>query len=238
LIPQYFLGPGKIGRMGDFKVALIAFEDAHAKACGAGDLDIIRGTAGMGAMRGKDGGKIKGLRGLRAKKTGTILRADDLALRPDPECIGDRKGRGHARGVAGLNPRDDIGDMRRANTASRDIVDQNMRDIATARGQMLKPVAYRPGAGVAAGGDLDTITWRQKPKVIGVKHHENAINQRRGAKGVQRPVDHPPTAKRLPLLGAWHACAAASAGGYDKGGDCHVLDLCRAADKRNGCAIA
>ena len=74
--------------------------------------------------------------------------------------------------------------------------------------------------------------------VIGVQHHENTVDTRRGAEGVQRPVDHPAPGKRLPLLGAWRTCALASAGGNDKGGDCHALDLCRVADKRNGCAVA
>ena len=92
---------------------------------------------------------------MRSVKAAAIPGACDLSFCTDPEGIGYRKGRGDAGGVAGLKPRDNFNDMRRGDTASGDIMDQDMRDIATACSQILKPVAHRVCAGVAAGGDLD-----------------------------------------------------------------------------------
>ena len=210
--------PRKIGGEGEFQVALLATDNGDHDPGSAGNLDVIRRLARVGAMGGKDGVKVKALRRLGAVQVVAVLQSGDNAAGTGPQGIGDEQTRG-GRSVM-VKRRHHRFDQIARHLRTGTVMDQNAGYAAP--GQRLQPGAHRLFPRRPADHRFHPQPFGPRP-VVWMDHQQPG----HAGKGIQRMGHDGPAGQHLPLLGHLTAGAHAAAGGNNDGGSGHGSSLAR-----------
>ena len=178
--------PGKVLGRGDLQVAFLARNDRHVQPRRARDLHVVRRTAAMPPVRLKDRPEPEPLRRLRPPEPRPVHRPRDKPLRPAPQRIRHRKGRGRRIGRPPAPPR-----PARSAHASRRAAPRHGSAPAPARtAQRLEP---RPHARVPRGPAFGHDHVRMprvpgaRPMSSGMEDQRDRPHERRTPERVQRP---------------------------------------------------